>query len=115
MARMLSTFLYKAGIQDYWDGNYQSAASLQFRAHRLNLENEDAGQCYRHAMEKLKNQSPSPLTDAEREWLTQRYDPTPLSPSRRVLLTKKNTSSKKHRRRAEASIDTKGGNSRLTR
>lgn len=79
MARMLSTFLYKAGIQDYWDGNYQSAASLQARAHSLNLENEDAGQCFRHAMEKLKTQSPSPLSPAEREWLTQRYNPSPLS------------------------------------
>ncbi len=53
MARMLSSFLYKAGIQDYWDGNYQSSASLQFHAETINPENEDAGQCYRHAMEKL--------------------------------------------------------------
>src|ERR1700730_119991 len=73
MSRMLSSFLYQAGIQDYWDGNYQSSASLQARAHSLNLENEDAGQCFRHAMEKLKTQSPSPLSPAEREWLTQRY------------------------------------------
>jgi hypothetical protein len=71
-ARMISTFLYKAGIQDYWDGSYQPAASREFHAHRLNPENEDAGQCYRHAMEKLKTQSPLALTTEECEWLTQR-------------------------------------------
>jgi RHS repeat-associated protein len=78
LARMLSTLLYRAGIQEYWDGNYQSAASLEFRAYALNPENEDAGQCYRHAMEKLKTQSPSPLSPSEREWLLHKYDPTPL-------------------------------------
>ncbi len=78
LARMLSTLLYKAGIQEYWDGNYQSAASLQFRAYTLNPENEDAGRCYRHAMEKLKTQTPSPLSPSEREWLLHKYDPTPL-------------------------------------
>jgi len=90
MARTLSSFLYKAGIQDYWDENYQSAASLFARAHSLDPENEDAGQCYRHAMEKLKTQAPPLLTDAEREWLTQRYNPTPLTTGR-LSLTKKNT------------------------
>lgn len=78
LARMLSTLLYEAGLQDYWEGNYQSAASREFRAHTLNPENEDAGQCYRHAMEKLKTQSPSPLTPSEREWLLQKYDGTPI-------------------------------------
>lgn len=75
LTRMLSTFLYKAGIQEFWDGNYQSAASLQSRAHTLNPENEDAGQCYRHAMEKLKTQTPSPLSPVEMEWLIQKYNP----------------------------------------
>ncbi|SRR6266404_4156871 len=88
MARMLSTFLYKAGIQEYWDGNYKSSASLQARAETLNPENEDAGQCFRHAMEKLKTQSPSPLNAVEMEWLTQKYNPTPMSTGR-LLLTKK--------------------------
>ena len=74
LTRMLSTFLYKAGIQEFSDGNYQSAASLQSRAHTLNPENEDAGQCYRHAMEKLKTQTPSPLSPVEMEWLIQKYN-----------------------------------------
>ena len=87
MARMLSAFLYKAGIQEYWDGNYQSSASLQARAETLNPENEDAGQCFRHAMEKLKTQSPSPLSDAEREWLMHRYNPTPMKTGK-LYLTK---------------------------
>ncbi len=102
LARMLSTVLYKAGIQDYWDGNYQAAASLQARAHSLNPENEDAGQCFRHAMEKLKTQSPSPLSPAEREWLTQKYNPSPLSTGR-LSLTKEYTVGNRHRRRARSS------------
>jgi len=32
MARMLSTFLYKAGIQEYWDGNYKVVCVMQARA-----------------------------------------------------------------------------------
>ncbi len=79
VARGLSTLYFKAGIQDYWDGNYQSAAALQFRAHSLNRQNEEAGQCYRHAMEQLKQQAPSPLTDAERQWLKRRYSHSALS------------------------------------
>ena len=105
LARMLSTFLYKAGIQEYWDGNYQSSASLQSRAYTLNLENEEAGQCYRHAMEKLKTQTPSPLSAEEREWLINKYNPTPMT-SGKLLLTKKNTGKNKHRPSAQSSIDT---------
>jgi hypothetical protein len=106
LARMLSTFLYKAGIQEYWDGNYQSSASLQSRAHTLNPENEDAGQCYRHAMEKLKTQTPSPLSAEEREWLIHKYNPTPMT-SGKLLLTKKNTGKNKPRPCSQSSIDAK--------
>jgi hypothetical protein len=98
IARMLSTFFYKAGIQEYWDGNYKSSARLQSRAYTLNPENEDAGQCYRHAMEKLKTQNPSPLTVLETEWLTQRYNSAPSSSSRKLRLTKKNGSSSRRTR-----------------
>ncbi len=77
LTRMLSTFLYKAGIQEYWDGNYQSAASLLWRAYILGSKNEDAGQGYRHAMEKLKTLNPSPLSPVEREWLIRRYSSSP--------------------------------------
>ena len=102
MARFLSNFLYQAGLQDYWDGHYQSAASLQDRAFSLNRENEDAGQCYRHAMEKLKHETPSPLTDAEREWLTKRYDPTPRRPPVKSV-PQKSIDIKKRRKRAQSS------------
>lgn len=78
LARMLSTLLYKAGIQDYWDGNYQVAASREFLSYNFNPDNEAAGQCYRHAMEKLKTQDPSPLTPLEKEWLLKKYDGAPL-------------------------------------
>jgi len=101
LARFLSGFLYKAGLQDYWDGHYQSAASLQDRAYSLNRENEVAGQCYRHAMEKLKNETPSPLTDAEQEWLTRRYDPSPRRPVK--SLPQKNIAGKRRRKRAQSS------------
>lgn len=88
LARMVSTVFFKAGIQDYWDGDYQSAALLQFRAYTLNPENDDAGQCYRHALEKLKVQNPSPLGSSEREWLLQKYNSTPMGPEGRLRLTK---------------------------
>ena len=78
MARMLSRLLHQAGIAEYWDGKYQRAALLEFCAHNLNLHNEDAGQCYRHAMEKLKTQNPSTLTPEEKEWLLHKYDGTPI-------------------------------------
>jgi hypothetical protein len=78
LSRMLSHILFKAGIQEYWDGNYQSSADLEFRAHSLNPENDEAGQCYRHAMEQLRKQIPSPLTPSEKKWLAERYDPTPI-------------------------------------
>lgn len=78
MARRLSNFLYQWGLADYWAGDYQAAASRQARASTLNLENEGADQCFRHAMEKLKTQTPSPLSDLEREWLIHKYNPTPL-------------------------------------
>jgi hypothetical protein len=102
MAGVLSTFLFKWGLEDYWDGNYQTAASLHFKAFIINRENEDAGQCYRHDMEKLKTQSPTPLSPAESEWLTQKYNPTPLSTGR-LSLTKKYTLGRRDHRRARSS------------
>jgi hypothetical protein len=78
MAQKFSNFLYQWGLADYWAGDYQAAASRLARAHSLDKENEDAGQAYRHAMEKLKTQSPSPLSDSEREWITRRYNSNPL-------------------------------------
>lgn len=102
MARMASNFLYQWGLADYWDGDYQAAASRQARAHSLNLENESAGQCFRHAMEKLKAQSPSPLSPEEMEWLTKKYNPTPMSTGS-LLLTKKDIASNKRRRPTRSS------------
>ena len=79
IGRLLSTILFKAGIQDYWDGNYQSSARLLFQSFTLNLSNEEAGQAYRHAMEKLRTQVPSPLTTDEEQWLSTYYNPYPES------------------------------------
>ncbi|HEV7473478.1 MAG TPA: hypothetical protein VGN90_05480 [Pyrinomonadaceae bacterium] len=77
LARMLSSFFYRVGLKKYFAGNYQSAASFWSRAHTLDSKNEDAGQYFRHAMEKLKTQSPSPLSKVEREWLRRRYSQSP--------------------------------------
>jgi predicted Zn-dependent protease with MMP-like domain len=83
LARMLSYSFYKAGLQDYWDENHKEAAARQAKPHSLNPQNEDAGQCFRHAIEKLKSQSPSPLSEAEREWLFKKYSPRPLNAGRK--------------------------------
>ena len=96
-ARMLSTWLYKAGIEEYFRENYQSAASLLSRADTLNHDNEAAGQGFRHAMEKLKTQIPSPLSEVEKEWLINKYNPTPRAHSGELLLTKKARTSIKNR------------------
>lgn len=77
LRRKLSSLFYGAGIQDYSDGDYQGSAQFQFRAYQLDATNIDAGQCYRHAMEKLKTQVPSPLNDAESEWLLHGYHGNP--------------------------------------
>lgn len=77
LIRKLSNSLYSAGLQEYSAGEYQRSAKLQFRAYHLHPTNEDANQCYRHAMEKLKTQTPSPLSESEREWLLNGYDGNP--------------------------------------
>jgi hypothetical protein len=77
LTRRFANLLYSAGLQKYWDGDYLRSARLQFRAYHLYPTNEDAGQCYRHAMEKLKTQTPSPLSDTERNWLLHGYDSNP--------------------------------------
>src|SRR5262245_27532957 len=76
VTRITAYSLYQDSLADYWDGNYQSAAQRGFQAYMLH-KNQDAGQCYRHAMEKLKTQSPSPLSDAEQDWLMHHYNATP--------------------------------------
>jgi hypothetical protein len=83
MSRVLSNLLYRAGLQNYWKENYQAAASMLARAHSLNLENEDAGQAYRHAMEKLKTQTPSRLSEAEKHWLFKKYSSKALTATRK--------------------------------
>jgi hypothetical protein len=73
LARMLSTLFSRIGVKGYWDGNYQSAASLHFRAFMINQENTEASQLYRHDMEKLVAQSPSPLSRLDRDWLSPQF------------------------------------------
>lgn len=85
----VSHLLYKAGLQDYFAENYKASASRQARAHSLNPKNEEAGQCFRHAIEKLKAQTPSPLTDAERDWLFNKYSPKALTTGRKPFFTGK--------------------------
>lgn len=77
LTRKLSRLFYRAGLQEYWDENYLRSAQLEFRAYHLDPVNEEAGQCYRHAMEKLKTQTPSPLNEAHQHWLLHGYDGTP--------------------------------------
>ena len=77
LTRKFANLLYSAGLQKYWDGDYIRSARLQFRAYHLCPTNEDAGQCYRHAIEKLKTQTPSPLSGSERDWLLHGYESDP--------------------------------------
>lgn len=74
VTRHFANLLHDAGLQKYMDGDYVRAAKLAFCAYNLDTRNLDANQCYRHAMEKLKTQTPSPLSDAERDWLMHGYD-----------------------------------------
>lgn len=89
MTRMVSSSLYKAGLRNYWKENYRAAASMLARAHSLDLENEDAGQAYRHAMEKLKTQTPSPLSAPEKHWLFKKYSSKPLTATGKPYFTSK--------------------------
>jgi hypothetical protein len=89
LSRLCSTVLYRTGLRAYWTEDYKHAASLLARAHSLNLENEDAGQAYRHAMEKLKTQTPTPLNEAEKEWLMKKYSNKPLNATRKPYFSSK--------------------------
>ncbi len=104
MAGKLSNFLYQLGLADYWDGDYKAAASKLARAHSLNRENEDAGQSFRHAMEKLKIQTPSPLNASEKEWLLEKYNPYPVTTGK-LWLTGGNKAAGTQRKGARSSRD----------
>jgi hypothetical protein len=86
LTRKFANLLYRAGLQKYWDGDYQKAARLGFSAYHLDPTNLDANQCYRYAMEKLKTQTPSPLNDRERDWLLHGYDSNPKATARKWYL-----------------------------
>jgi len=79
---LVSKVFYNCGIQDYWDGNYKSSAQLLFRSSVLTRGSGDAGQAYRHAMEKLRVQIPSPLSPEEQDWLNTFYNPYPVTTGR---------------------------------
>jgi hypothetical protein len=74
LIRKFANLLYRAGFEKYKEGDYQRSARLGFFSYNLDSTNLHANQCYGHAMEKLKTQTPSPLNDAEREWLLHGYD-----------------------------------------
>jgi hypothetical protein len=86
LTRKFANLLYSAALQKYEDGDYVRAARLGFRVYHLDPANLDANQCYRHAMEKLKTQTPSLLNDAEREWLLHGYDGNPKASLRKRRL-----------------------------
>ena len=73
----ISNMYYNAGFQDYSEDKFQSAAKRFFYAYIMNMANIKAGKAYRQAMEKLRIQSPSPLTEAEKHWLNTYYNPFP--------------------------------------
>lgn len=78
LLQLTSKILFKRGLRDYWHNNYQRAASCFARVHSLTPTNENAGQNFRHAMEKLKVKVPDSFGDAERHWLFHRYNATPM-------------------------------------
>ena len=86
LIRKFAKLLYTIGLQKYRDGHYQKSAQFAFCAYNLDPTNEHANQCYRHAMEKLKTQKPSPLNQAEREWLLNGYDGNPQATLRKWRL-----------------------------
>jgi hypothetical protein len=60
LARIISRILFEVGVGEHWNGNYESAARWNFNAFMINPENLDAGQSYRHDMEKfLDGQQPA--------------------------------------------------------
>ncbi|HZI60317.1 MAG TPA: hypothetical protein VFD62_06380 [Pyrinomonadaceae bacterium] len=100
LAGKLANFLYDAGRQEYWDGDYVRSAKLAFHAYHLDPTNLAANQCYRHAMEKLKTQTPSPLNDSESDWLLHGYDGNPQATLQKWRLSQaieKRRRKKKHR------------------
>jgi len=74
---LVSNLYYRAGLQDYHEEDFQSSAKRFFFAYIMNLAHVKAGNAYRHAMEKLRVQSPSPLSEAEQYWLDTYYNPFP--------------------------------------
>ena len=58
LARTVSYFLFQRGIGEHTNGNYDRAAYYNFQAFMINGENIEAGQSYRHDMEKLESEKP---------------------------------------------------------
>ena len=91
--------LYKVGLQNYQTEDFGLSAQLSFKAYLLNPENENAGQCYRHAMEKLRKQVPSPFNESEQEWLRTRYNSKPSKTLGQVTVENKVRAAHEQRRR----------------
>lgn len=77
LSAALSSILHRAGLRDYWHRRYARAASRLARAHSLDPQNEEAGQAFRHAVEKLKVDGSSALTGEQLDWLLTRYNRAP--------------------------------------
>ncbi|HSE23424.1 MAG TPA: hypothetical protein VLB68_17275 [Pyrinomonadaceae bacterium] len=101
VTQALSSLLAKVALRKYWDENYQVSAKLNFQAYILNNKNQDAGQGYRHSMEKLKTQVPSTLSPEEHKWLMTKYEARPEQRTREQWLgqvsRKRSTKARKRR------------------
>jgi hypothetical protein len=98
ISHLMSNQMYQSGLTYFNQGDYNAAAKVSFRAFRLNGTHPDAGQLYRHALEKLKTQEPSPLTQTERDWLLNRYESQPEANGRFVRPPQKFQKRKRPRR-----------------
>lgn len=98
VSQLLSNQLYQSALTYFNQGEYQAAAKASFRAFQFDSPHPDADQLYRHALEKLKTQEPSPLTLTERDWLLNRYESQPEASGRFVRPAQKIQKRKRPRR-----------------
>ena len=55
LTRVVGKTLFRAGIQQYWEGNHHKAASCTFQAYMVDPTNLEAGKAYRTIMEGVKS------------------------------------------------------------
>jgi len=72
MARKLSSILFEVGIAQHRNGNYERAAYWEFQAFMINPDNLDAGQSYRHDMEKVVSNQQTLSSTSPNRWSPER-------------------------------------------